>query len=148
IVTVLWEDQRGVSVKSFGPDVLLKACVADIRGVETKHLITAIPKKGVGNVLKALENDLRRLSNSGPVFAVIDRDQIRNSWQPAPPDCMTGLKERIKDKAPGNYDIVFLVENIETLVAACCEALGLSRPTTKPNPDARDRILQRAAWGS
>ena len=61
IITVLWEDQRGGMVKGFGPHELLVSCVADeLRCArdEVKKLIVSVPKKGNGNVIRALEQEL------------------------------------------------------------------------------------------
>lgn len=153
IVTVLWEDQRGGQIKGFGPHALLVACVADSLGLvpnRLKGLIESHPKKGNGNVIVALRRDLERLANSGPVVAVFDRDKIPelvNLHQPVA-DCRRITKERIRNLAPGNYEVVFLERNIETLIEAVCRVLGESAPEQKPRPDERDRILGRAVWAS
>ncbi len=154
IITVLWEDQRGAEVKGFGPHDLLLACLADDTGGPRdtlKRLVESHPKKGNGNVRAALQRNLAGLSASGPVFAVIDRDKIRQLWRypgPPPPDCKPGIAEPFRLDAPGDYDLVFLVDNMESLVAAARNALAVPHPSTKPNPDERDRLLARAAWGA
>jgi hypothetical protein len=150
IVTVLWEDQRGVEQKSFAPGVLLEACLRDRRLPDVDappFTIDHAPKKGEGNVIKALSREHDRLARKGHVFAVLDRDQIRRHWQKDPPhDCMTGIRERIAKDAGGPRNVLFLVRNMESLVHACCDALHVPRPSEKPGPDERDRIIAKAAW--
>lgn len=147
MITIIWEDQRGVESKSFGPHELLLACVADATGRERWEIgkaVNSVPKKGNGNVVKALERDLEKLAR--PVCAVLDRDKAKRLLD-APADCFAALCAALYGKAPaaGDYKIVFLVENVETLLAVVCEALERPAPDNKPSPDDRDRLLQRAA---
>lgn len=99
IVTVLWEDQRGEQAKKFGPHELLLSSVADDlsesesdqpqRRATLDKRIFGIPKKGDGNVRKALQKDLGKFR--GPVIAVMDRDQVHRLWidkQPPPSNCI------------------------------------------------------------
>jgi hypothetical protein len=151
-VTVLWEDQRGGQLKGFGPGELLVSCVADEleadRAWISKH-VSSHPKKGNGNVRRALREDLGLLIKHGPVIAVIDRDKVSEllSKLPLEPlDCNGALVKQFRAETAGNYQLVLLVENVETLVDAVVGALGGARPTTKPTPDERDRVLVRAAW--
>jgi hypothetical protein len=148
LVTVLWEDQRGGLVKGFGPDDLLRACVSDVLGPLPAAAIKSAPKKGIGNLLRDLKKDVSRLTNSGPVFVVIDRDRIKDHLPSCQSDCMQALRAAIRDGISGSYDIVFLIDNLENLVSACSLALGLGPLKHKPNPDARDRIFSKVAWGS
>ena len=145
IVTILWEDQRGGVIKGFGPQTLLEACLRD-RGEIQVDKLSGVPRKGIGNLLRDLRINIGKLTNSGPVIAVIDRDRIREQLPDNPAACMQGLKEKIHLQAPGNYEVVFLVENIESLVADCCMALGEVPPPRKLNPIERDQILSKAAW--
>lgn len=62
-----------------------------------------------------------------------------------PAECKSGICEAIRDEAPGDYEIVLLCENMETLVEAACRALGRDAPSVKSR-DERDRILQRLAF--
>lgn len=152
-ITVLWEDQRGGTIKGFGPHELLVSCVADelsrVRD-EIKKLIVSVPKKGNGNVVQALQRELDRLRNLGPVCAVLDRDQAVNLWPAGsrPAACLSGVRAAVAQLAPGRYELVLLDANVETLVLACCEAIGDSAPASKPSPDERDRILARVVWGA
>jgi len=156
-VNILWEDQRGVQTKSFGPHELLIACVADELVMPRGHLwvrardalqriILSQPKKGIGNVRVSLQRDVGLLDD-GPVFAVVDRDKVRDLWKEGPPpDCMSGIADRFRQEAPGNYDLVFLVQNVESLVEAACLATNAAVPQKKPDPDRRDRLLVQAVW--
>jgi hypothetical protein len=113
-----------------------------------KDLIESHPKKGNANVRGAIERDIVRLANTGPVFAVIDRDKVRQLWKASsrPADCMSGISQQFRHDAPGEYDLVFLIENVESLIKAACAALGERYPNSKPGPDLRDRLLAKAAW--
>jgi len=154
IVTVLWEDQRGAETKGFGPHELLLTCVADDLSMNRESLggvVQSHPKKGVGNVRAAIVRDILRLTRSGPVFVVVDRDKIRDLWKSAdiqPANCMTGISQRFHQDAPGDYDLLFLIDNVESLIEAACLALDIPCPEAKPNPDERDRLLARATWSS
>ncbi len=153
IVTILWEDARGILAKGFGAHTLLLACLVDL-GVAREDLprIEAHAKKGNSNVRKALRTDGARLAKAGPVYAVLDRDKIRELWKPGPmpADCKQAIAEQFKLDAPGEYDLVFLEQNIESLLRAALESMASEVPEApwKPNPDERDRILSRVAWAT
>lgn len=152
-ITVLWEDQRGGAIKGFGPHELLVACVADALQCE-RHCVTkyvqSIPRKGNGNVIRALKQDLSKLSRSGPVCAVLDSDQVLNLWPGGqrPATCRSGIRAAVSAKASGDYKLILLDKNVETVVEACCRAMGDVTPVSKPLPDDRDRLLGRAAWSA
>ena len=153
MITVLWEDQRGAEAKGFGPHELLLSCVADELNCARntlKDLIESHPKKGNANLRSAIQRDIVRLADAGPVFAVVDRDKVRQLWKAPsqPADCMSSIGHRFRQDAPGDYDLVFLVDNVESLIEAACAALGEPYPDSKPGPDLRDRLLGRAAWAS
>jgi hypothetical protein len=150
-ITVLWEDQRGGIVKGFGPHELLVACVADDlqRTSEAiKRSIVSVPKRGNGNVMRALQQDVSKLSRSGPVCAVIDRDKVQELWPAGqrPPRCLSGTRAAVAAKAPGEYELILLIENMESIIAACCQATRGDMPGSKPSPDMRDQILRKVAW--
>jgi hypothetical protein len=132
-ITVLWEDQRGGIMKGFGPHELLVSCVADELRCQ-RHLVTTYivpaPRKGNGNVIRTLKQDLSKLSRSGPA------------------SCLSGIRAAVSVSAPGDYELILLDENVETLVTACCGAIGSIAPVAKPSPDERDRLLGRAAWAA
>ena len=157
IITVIWEDERGGEIRAFGPHDLLLACVRDDspdimpeQFASLRKRVTAVAVKGNGNVLRRLKRDLTNLTASGPVCAVLDRDKACNLWSPAdrPPDCLSGIKGRIRTDAPGEYELILLIQNVESLVVASCRALSAVPPATKPSPLERDRILQKAAWAT
>jgi hypothetical protein len=153
IVTVLWEDQRGGQVKDFGPDLLLRACVADDLQVPRDAVhwrLDSVPKKGNGNVVRALREDGGRLARSGPVCAVLDRDKVLLLWsrEQRPANCKTGIRAAIARDALGEPKVVLLEDNVETLIRAACVAVASPSPASKSSPLERDRILSRLAWGS
>lgn len=152
-ITVLWEDRRGAASKGFGPHELLLTCVADDLGIAREALkerILSHPRKGNTNVRKALRNELPRYTNHGPVIAVVDSDQLHDLWppKPPPPTCTSGLVARFRQDAAGDYDLVLLVRNMETLIQSVCEATRQRVPEGKPKPDERDGLLSRATWGT
>lgn len=153
-LTILWEDQRGTVGKQFGPDVLLKACLRD-RGVEPGDVV-ALPKKGNGNVVAALKGEYAPLAKSGPVFAVLDSDKVTKLWSnPPSTTCKADWADRIvRDcqaaqaghQLTDRRQLVFLVDNVESLVAPCLTALGEPPLAAKPSPNDRDRVLSKVAW--
>jgi hypothetical protein len=155
IVTVLWEDQRGVQAKGFGPHELLLSAVADALGgpdesyqrprERLKKHVQGVAKKGNGKILKTVQKELENFN--GRLIAVLDRDRAHELWpHDKPRNCMQGITQKFRASAPGTYDLIFLVNNTETLLDATCDALRQPRPTAKPDPDERDRILAKAAW--
>jgi hypothetical protein len=152
IISVLWEDQYGAAPRNFGPHVLLVACVADARRCDrslVQRFVIPNPRKGNAGVREALQEDGARLFDDGPVFAVLDRDKVRELWKlpgPMPPECMSAIAERFRQDAPGDYDLVFLVDNVESLLRASASILEQEAPKHKPTPNERDRILARLAW--
>jgi hypothetical protein len=153
IVTVLWEDQRGGDVLGFGPHELLIACLADdldLHRWELSQRVQSQPRKGNSNVRKALQKDIAKLSR-GKVLAVLDRDKVRELWKtpgPMPADCMKGITERFRGDAPGDYELLFLVQNVESLLDGARTALCEPPLDGKPTPDRRDRLLHRCAGAS
>lgn len=149
IITVLWEDQRGGA--GFGPHELLLACVADElgRNVQTlARILRPLPKKGNTKILEALKESFAELRDRGSVCAVIDRDRIRDCWKASPcSDCIGGICARIRADALGDYYLVLLVRNMETLTRASSALLGDAAPTVKPTPSERDAVLRRLAFG-
>lgn len=152
IITVLWEDQRGVPAKGFGPHELLVACVAEKLGLDrsaVKHQVNSVPKKGNGNVVVELRKNLTKLRKLGQVVVVLDHDRLaellRRKTGGALPACMSGQSERLRQIAPGDYEVKFLIQNVETLTEAAVKALRREALKGKPTPDERDRLLGEAA---
>lgn len=151
-VTVLWEDQRGGLLKGFGPHELLVTCVSETLDEDrwrVDRLIMSVPKKGNSKVLAALRDDLRPLGDPTRVCAVLDKDRAHLMWPQGerPPQCNEGLTDAVRASAAGDYKLVFLVQNIESLLDAAVARLGEKPLARKPDPDTRDRLLQRAAHG-
>jgi hypothetical protein len=151
-ITVLWEDERGEVAKGFGPHELLVACLADELEMPREQLhgrISSLPKKGRDKLREALKHELRRFARLGPVLAILDKDKVRDFWKgqaPPAPACMSGMTSRIHEDVPGDYDIVFIERNVDTLVDVVCEATGHGIPLGKQRPDRRDQLLTRAVW--
>lgn len=153
IVWVLWEDQRGEGIKGFGPHTLLLSCLADDLGprfdyVFLKQRVRASPKKSSSKVLAALRDNLKPLLDDGAVFAVFDRDQVHRLWHEQRVRCRQGLRDRIRSEAKGDYEILFLEENVETLTAASSRALDKVAGGAKPTPEERDSLLNHLAWST
>lgn len=151
IITVLWEDARGVVSSGFGPHELLVSCVADEIGCPRAvpgRIIRSVPKKGNGNVLRTLLRDLDgRLARHGPVLAVFDQDRVRELWPEGarPTNCYTAIHAAFEEKAPGSYLLLLIERNTETLIEAACRVLRIPVPSSKPSPDQRDLPLIRIA---
>ena len=153
IVWVLWEDQRDARARDFGPHTLLLACIADDLGYPfgkfpQAERVRASPKKGCNKLLAELKLNLKRLLDDGQLCAVFDRDQAHRLWgsDKQVARCRSSLLAKIKNEAPGAYDVVFLEQNVETLYVACCNALGLASGTSKPDPVTRDEVLSKVAF--
>ncbi len=147
-VQVLYEDERAEEEKNYGPHMLLLACVADRVGGDRwalRHSIDAIPKKGDGNLEKALDEEGATLGGDGPVVAMFDNDKVRLCYGLAGGACKRDVLQTIRAQAKGTPTIVLLEENMEDLVGACCVALNRPTPRTKPKPLERDGILHAAA---
>lgn len=153
IVTVLWEDQRGVESRGFGPHELLLTCLSDELRIDRaglKQSVASHPHKGNTSLRKALQSNIGRLRKSGPVLAVVDSDQLHDLWppKPPPPTCISGRVARFRQDAAGDYELVLLVKNMETLIEAACKATHQRVAKGKPKPDERDALLARAVWGT
>jgi hypothetical protein len=151
-ITVLWEDCTGGETKGFGPHDLLVACVADRLGRErreVKGFVSSVPKKGAGNIIRELKTNLTKLNKVGKVFAVIDWDRVADLWKTASslPNCMSSIRDRLAMDIPcGDYELVFLVQNMESLLDACDDPRHVKTKGRKPTPDERDRVLGRITW--
>lgn len=146
LITVLWEDSCGTQVKAFGSHALLLSCIADLLNRDRFALgkfVIASAKKGNSKLKGAIDSDCERLSRSGPVIAVFDDDQVRRLYNLPPNACKIQIIREARSHP--SLDIVLLERNIEDLVDACCEALGIGLPETKSRPDERDKILNAAA---
>jgi hypothetical protein len=145
---VLYEDEQVKGTRTYGPHMLLLACVADRVGGSSWELrasIDARPKKGDGNLKKVLDENGADLANAGPLFALFDHDKVRACYGLAQEACKRDLLQAIRAHTKGAPTVVLLEQNMEDLVNACCTAMGLPRPNAKPKPLQRDQIVQRAA---
>jgi hypothetical protein len=96
VITVLWEDQRGVEVRGFGPHDLLVSCLVDDLNSDRRQVAKQVeshPKKGNTKVLKEIQRNYEHLRGRGPLFAVVDRDRIQDLWKGSP-NCMSGIRQR------------------------------------------------------
>lgn len=154
MITLLWEDECGLDARRFGPHVLVVACVADELGIEMherrrlEDQLLSFPKKGNGNVVRAIREDLADLQRVGPVMAVLDSDQIGGLLgEPLAPDaCLVRSAQLTRAKFPGDYRLLLLERSVDTLVTVACSLTAQSIRGKKATPDERDRVLCKLAW--
>ncbi len=150
ITTLLWEDSRGGPQKGFAAHELLCSCLRDRRGLQAHERFRGLesqPRRGVDKVLDTLKDDYHLVSKKGPVIAVVDRDRVHEHLvrrHPGPTNCKAGIRAGIDAYCGGPREVVFLIDNMETLVEACCKAVGVAPPDGKPRPDERDRLIDKA----
>ncbi len=146
-VTVIYEDSgaRGVLVRDFGPHALLLACLAEDLATDPHALarqVVAHPANGNDKALRKLADD--RLF---PVVALVDDDKIRRLLELAADACKRDVLLQVESTygRPLGPDVVLVLlhRNIESIVEAACVALG--EPTPPKSPEARDRVLRKAA---
>lgn len=147
-VIVLWEDQLAAGSRTFGPHELAVACVADALGTATRwELRTSFHPvlcKGAGNVKRRLAEDVGRFTRDGSrLVAVFDKDRVGELYDMTNDSCKSVLRETIE---PVVARVVFLEDNVETLVSTAANLL--SRPPPRKNPNERDRILMNLADAS
>ncbi|MBI5482073.1 MAG: hypothetical protein HY906_24675 [Deltaproteobacteria bacterium] len=136
--TVLYEDQRAAHERNFGPHVLVLACVADATGLgrwELRELIKGIPAKGNTRLKATLEQDADLLSQSGPVYAVFDDDQVRTCYGLLNDACVPEVLAAIRRQAKAQVGIVLLKSTIEEVVRACALALHEPPPYVQAHTD-------------
>lgn len=164
VAVILYEDQRGPQ-KQFGLHNLVVACVSDDLGADVYALkldqkLSGRPMKGVSKLLASCRQDVRRLGPQGqPVFALIDNDAIREQMKheglsPSADEAavIRAIKAPERCKAPDQLEVLLLVENTETILAAAAEcdpeiaAVAVEQARRK-DTNARDKILNHVAWG-
>jgi hypothetical protein len=157
ILWILYEDQLSGAPKGYGPHALVTQCLADRRGLERRKLEAVLrsrPLKGNGNVLRDSKQNFRRLSASGPVFAVYDDDKIRELLKLPHQACKAQVTACLqKDcEAPEALVIVLLERNIETVIETIFKIEpGIHKSdvresaTQKKNLNDRDMVLHAAA---
>lgn len=149
-IYVLYEDRRG-PVAQFGPHELLVSAVADDLGedrAKVKDVIHAMPKKGDSNLLKACTQEVTRIGAGGePVVAVFDDDRVRRLLKLPHETPKRAVAAQILADSSGKAQLIIrlLHANTESLVDACATCLGY-KEAPKKHPDARDKVLNAAAW--
>lgn len=145
MITVLWEDQRAAQASAFGPHVLLLACVSDDTGKDRWGLrdsVIAVPKKGNANVLVEL-----RRSTRPQVLAVLDWDRAPELAGVQGTPCFSSVRESLaaKHEPTDRRRVVFLRNNVESLLLHASKVLNVPPPTSKPSPNQRDVLLAKLA---
>jgi len=158
-VTILLEDQlaKGTPLANAGPTRLIKACVADWSDAlgrsepryELDRRTQVVYQKGNGNVLRQCRKDSEALCNSGPVIAVLDRDRAHKLWELAGGGCRTMLLDRFSAECDSQIELVFLEQNLETVVSCIANRLNLGpmlieQAVKRKDLNQRDSVLNRA----
>ncbi len=149
-LAVLYENSRSGDGQ-FTPHLLLMACVADeLAGArsfrELARAMPPFPKKGVPQLLRALEDADLLLDTYERLLYVIDADRVREHAG-LPRDASAATVESALAGRSGrteSVEVLLIERNLDTLVAAVSRALGGQARTTKDHL-TRDRLLMRAA---
>ncbi len=148
-IAVLYEDQLATSKpRSFGPHVLVLACVADQLQRPRDHLeryVDAHPCKGIGRLLALCRAPILA-DRHERVIAVCDDDRVREHLKLPATACKTAVRDTIATGLGTQLHTVLLVRNLETVLDAVMHVLGLEPATDKPSPLRRDGILLRLAY--
>ena len=149
-IAVLYEDQLATSKpRSFGPHVLVLACLADRLQRPREHLehhIDAHPCKGIGRLL-ALCREPLLADRHAVIFAVCDDDRVREHLKLPATACKLEVRETVAaGLGSPRLQTVLLARNLETVLAAVLHVLGLDPIADKPSPLKRDGILLRLAY--
>jgi len=114
--------------------------------------LKAIPKKGDGKLKAALSSDdAKRLVKLGPLIAVFDLDKVRKCYNLNQNCCKKEIIEEIYKNSgltTQNLTVVLLDSNVESLLACCCNILGLQVPIQKPDLNHRDQICAKMSKAS
>jgi hypothetical protein len=146
LITVLYEDRAVKTYDNYGPHMLLLACVADVIAVDRWSLqstIKAVAKGGDSQLKATLREEGADLAGAGPLVAMFDDDQVRRCYGLRKDACKRAVLDAITNEATGSPTLILLQQNMEDLIAACCDVLG--RPISVKKPSERDAILQAAA---
>lgn len=144
-VVVLWEDSlaRGQQPNNFAPHLLALRCLLDRRPElarterDLQRRVSAIPTRGIDKLLAKLQTlSPRRL------LAVPDDDRIRQHLGLPPNASDSAVRAELAVRCPG-ASFVLLRRNMEDLVRAAREVLGLPVETRKPRPQERDDVLHQ-----
>jgi hypothetical protein len=138
-ITILYEDSAADGpVKEYGPHLLVRQCVADRLGKSPWELSTleGMPRNGASNIVKDCRRVPPQIGRDGRlVVAVYDADKIHrevNNLQrevklPAGA-CKRDIKPILRAACAWQERlvIVFLEENIETVLEAVCACAAVS----------------------
>lgn len=149
-IAVLYEDQLATSKpRAFGPHVLLLACVADRLQRPREHLesqVDAHPCKGIGRLLARCREPILA-DRYARIFAVCDDDRVREHLKLPATACKIEVRGALATGIGSpRLQTVLLARNLETVLAAVLQVLGLDPITDKPSPLKRDGILLRLAF--
>jgi hypothetical protein len=149
LATVFYEDKQAAGVNNFGAHTLLLACVTDALGGDNHWALARLVEpnpRGGNSALRAALKEVSELLGPDNAFAMFDADHVRDCYQLHASSCLRAVLDAIAaESGLAHGRIVFLQANMETLLDACCDALGRQRPETKPRPQERDDILQAVA---
>lgn len=148
LITVLYEDQLAAGPTNYGPHVLVLACAADALGGDRWSLrqrVDGIPKKGDAKLRREIAENAGRLVRQGPLLVLFDSDRIRRCYDLDSAACRRSVLDKIAREAGVPLRAVLLEQNMEDVIAACCQALHRPVPAKKPTPAERDAVLHAAA---
>jgi hypothetical protein len=149
-IAVLYEDQLATSKpRSFGPHVLVLTCVADQlqrpREPLERH-VDGHPCKGIGRLLAPCREPILA-DRHARVIAVCDDDRVREHLKLPAAACKMDVRGAIAlSVGTSPLQAVLLVRNLETVLDAVQQVLGLGPLTSKPSPLQRDGVLLRLAY--
>jgi hypothetical protein len=158
IATVLYEDSSGVGGVSFGPHLLVMACLFDIvNGLrhELARAVDARPMNGDSRVINALTADFEGIARDGRrVLALLDADRIRKrldlNGEATEDQVRATILANCPDKSRAR--VYFLGRNLEALLRALpeCGMIGtsaelLARAVSKKHLNERDICLGAVA---
>jgi hypothetical protein len=132
-ITILYEDSAADGqVKEYGPHMVVKQCVADRLHKSPWELKTleGMPRNGASNIIKDCRRVPPQIGRDGRlVVAVYDADKIHREVNNIQPEAKLPAGACKRDMKPvlraacawqERLEIVFLEENIETVLEAVC----------------------------
>lgn len=157
ICTVFYEDKHAPQSKTFAPHELVLSCVQDrLQGagfqLQRRRLTNEIVCKACGgdsNLRKELQQNGRRVAQSGAVFALFDEDKIRELLKMNRTTAVRSILAELGKQTgavPG-VRFVLLVRNMEDVVNACRQTRKQPPLPGKPTPAERDREIAPLIYG-
>lgn len=129
--TILYEDQaRDGEVKEFGLHNLVIRCVHDRWSVSDRfgdfyafrrlRVLEGMPKKGNTRLKSACDKDHAKLTRSGPLFVVYDRDEIYRPLKIPATACIRSIRDKLLSDCANDplVRIVLIEQNTESLLEA------------------------------